>query len=49
MKNIFNLSVKKGDLLKLQKTKQDLWLVKKNLSVVYVGTEEKCLSYMQRY
>ena len=45
MGSIFNLFAKK-DTLQLKKSDSGEWMVKKNFSVLYIGTKEKCQLYL---
>ncbi len=47
MGNLFNLFAKK-DALKLTKSDSGEWMVKKNLKILYIGSKEKCQTYMNR-
>ncbi len=44
---LFNLFAKK-DKIVLLKDKSGEWMVKKNLRILYIGTKEKCETYMNQ-
>lgn len=44
---LFNLFAKK-DSLKLLKADSGEWIVKKNLKILYIGSKEKCQTYMNQ-
>jgi hypothetical protein len=44
---LLNLFAKK-DSLKLSKADSGEWMVKKNLKILYIGSKEKCQTYMNR-
>ena len=44
---LFNLFAKK-DALKLSQTTTGEWVVKKNLKILYIGSKEKCRTYMNQ-
>lgn len=44
---LFSLFAKK-DALKLSKTNSGEWVVKKNLKILYIGSKEKCQTYMNQ-
>ncbi|MEO9870667.1 hypothetical protein [Ekhidna sp.] len=44
---LFNFFAKK-DAIKLSKSDSGEWMVKKNFSILYIGSKEKCQTYMQR-
>ncbi len=44
---LFNLFAKK-DALKLSKTNSGEWVVKKNLKILYIGSKDKCQTYMNQ-
>ena len=45
MDNLFKFFAKK-DEFKLMKIESGEWMVKKNLKILYIGTKEKCRTYM---
>ena len=45
MGNLFNLFSKK-DAIRLIKSESGEWMVKKNLKILYIGTKDKCRTYM---
>ncbi|WP_462248637.1 hypothetical protein [Ekhidna sp.] len=47
MSFIFNLLAKK-DAVKLSKTDSGEWVVKKNLKILYIGSKEKCQTYINQ-
>ncbi len=44
---LFNLFARK-DSLRLSKAESGEWMVKKNLKILYIGSKEKCQTYMNR-
>jgi len=48
MKSLFNMFVKDPDRLRIQKSDSGTWTVQKGLSILYIGTKEKCQIYMNR-
>ncbi|WP_436516996.1 hypothetical protein [Ekhidna sp. To15] len=44
---LFNLFAKK-DTYRLSKTNAGEWVVKKNLKILYIGSKEKCRTYMNQ-
>ncbi|SNT28031.1 hypothetical protein SAMN05421640_3144 [Ekhidna lutea] len=47
MMNLFKLFAKK-DSIKMAKTDSGEWIVKKNLKILYIGSKEKCQTYMNQ-
>lgn len=45
MSRLFKLFAKK-DSFQLKKSESGEWMVKKNYSVLYIGTKEKCQMYL---
>jgi len=45
MNRIFKLFAKK-DTLRLHKSDSGIWMVKRNFSILYMGTKEKCEMYL---
>ncbi len=43
---LLNLFAKK-DAIKLTKGESGQWMVKKNLKILYIGTKDKCRTYME--
>lgn len=44
---LFNLFAKR-DSIKLSKADSGEWIVKKNLKILYIGSKEKCQTYMNQ-
>jgi hypothetical protein len=44
---LFKLFAKK-DKIKLSKADSGEWMVKKNLKILYIGSKEKCQTYMNQ-
>lgn len=44
---LFKLFAKK-DQFKLAKAESGEWMVKKNLKILYIGSKEKCQTYMNQ-
>ncbi len=47
MINLFNFFAKK-DAIKLSKSDSGEWIVKKNLKILYIGSKDKCQTYMNQ-
>lgn len=47
MGNLFRLFAKK-DRIKLTRDASGDWMVKKNLQILYIGSKEKCQTYMNQ-
>lgn len=45
MGRLFNLFAKK-DSLKIQRSDAGMWMVKKNYTILYIGSKEKCELYL---
>lgn len=49
MKNLFKLFTKDENRIKIQKTKEEeIFMVKKGFSILYIGSKEKCEVYMNQ-
>lgn len=46
MSSFTNLFTKKEEL-QLKESDSGVWMVKKDVSVIYIGSKEKCESYLQ--
>ncbi len=46
MRYLFDKLFPKKDSLKLTKTDSGEWIVKKNLKILYIGSKEKCQTYI---
>lgn len=46
MKKLFNLF--KKDTYKLHRSDAGIWMVKRDFSILYMGTKEKCEIYLNR-
>lgn len=47
--NLFRLFAKRDDKMRIQKSETGGdWMVKKGYSILYIGSKEKCQTYMRR-
>ncbi len=48
MKSLFKVFAKDPDRVRIQKSEGDTWTVKKGFNILYIGTKEKCQTYMNQ-